>query len=270
MKRNTYLVAWIVGIAALLGAAAQSAPPQSSSAAATKQKPDDQPEKQSESAAPAFDPTDQYDAQQIAGWKILVNKKFAHDQADLLAQTLKLLDFQLFQITRRVPEAPLAKIRKVTIWVELLEPHHPCMAYHPDAGWLREHNMNPDKAGCVELANAKNFLLWTHEQPWMVLHELAHAYHEQFLKAGFQNPEVLAAYHHAMDNRLYDAVLHYDGKTVRAYAATNPMEYFSECSEAFFGTNDFYPFVNAELREHDPQGYQLLKKVWEADGARSL
>ena len=26
------------------------------------------------------------------------------------------------------------------------------------------------------------------------------------------------------------------------------MEYFAEASEAFFGTNDFYPFVRAELR----------------------
>ena len=269
MKRTLLLAVVILGIAALLGADGQPAPTQSSNSAAAREKTDSPRDKKPESS-PSFDPTDQYDAQQIEGWKILVNKKFAHDQSDLLAQTLKLLEFQLYQITRRVPDAPLAKIRKITIWVELLEPHHPCMAYHPDAGWLREHNMNPDKAGCVEMANAKNFLLWTHEQPWMVLHELAHAYHEQFLKAGFQNPEVLAAYHHAMDNRLYDAVLHYDGKTVRAYAATNPMEYFSEISEAFFGENDFYPFVNAELREHDPQGYELMRKVWEAEGARSL
>lgn len=268
MKRTVLLAVGILGIAAWLRADGQPASTQSSNAAA-KENTDSPRGKETKPAQP-FDPTDQYDAQQLEGWKILVNKKLAQDQPDLLAQTLKLLQFQLYQITRRVPAEPLAKIRKITIWVELAEPHTPCMAYHPDAGWLREHNMNPAKAGCVELANAKTFLLWTHEQPWMVLHELAHAYHEQFLKAGFQNPEVLAAYHHAMDNRLYDNVLHYDGKTVKAYAATNQMEYFSEISEAFFGENDFYPFVNAELREHDPQGYELLRRVWEAERARSL
>jgi len=26
--------------------------------------------------------------------------------------------------------------------------------------------------------------------------------------------------------------------------------------------NDFYPFVRAELNEHDPRMYQLLKKIW--------
>ena len=28
--------------------------------------------------------------------------------------------------------------------------------------------------------------------------------------------------------------------------------YYAETSEAFFGTNDFYPYVRSELRRHDP------------------
>jgi hypothetical protein len=42
------------------------------------------------------------------------------------------------------------------------------------------------------------------------------------------------------------------------------MEYFAEATEAFFGTNDFYPFVRSELKQHDPQMYDLLRKLWEA------
>ena len=38
--------------------------------------------------------------------------------------------------------------------------------------------------------------------------------------------------------------------------------YFAELSEAYFGTNDFYPFVRAELKEHDPRGYALMEKAW--------
>ena len=33
-------------------------------------------------------------------------------------------------------------------------------------------------------------------------------------------------------------------------------------TEAYFGTNDFYPFVKAELKECDPRMYQLLEEVW--------
>jgi hypothetical protein len=161
-----------------------------------------------------------------------------------------------------VPAEAVEKLRQIPIWVELNESHHQCMAYHPDAGWLRKHNMNPEKAGCVEIANANNFLAWTIDQPWMVLHEYAHGYHDRFLPKGFDNPEVLAAYQHAKDAELYDAVLRRGGKVERAYAMTNQMEYFAEDSEAFFGTNDFFPFVSVELRRHDPQMYDLLTRLW--------
>jgi hypothetical protein len=43
----------------------------------------------------------------------------------------------------------------------------------------------------------------------------------------------------------------------------NPMEYFAETTEAFFGTNDFYPFVRVELQDHDPPMYALLRQLWE-------
>jgi len=48
----------------------------------------------------------------------------------------------------------------------------------------------------------------------------------------------------------------------RAYAMTNQQEYFAETSESFFGTNDFFPFVQVELQRHDPTMYELLKKLW--------
>jgi hypothetical protein len=58
-------------------------------------------------------------------------------------------------------------------------------------------------------------------------------------------------------------VLHIDGREQQAYALTNPMEYFAECTEAYFGTNDFFPFVRAELKKHDPAGYELMEKSWD-------
>jgi hypothetical protein len=190
-----------------------------------------------------------------------VNKKLIEEK-ELCDDVLRLLDFQLFQITRQVPPAALEKIRTIKIWVELAESHHPCMAFHPDAGWLREHGMNPEKAGCVEIANARNFLSWTHEQPWMVLHELAHGYHFFFFEGGYDNPQIAAAYRKAVEAKSYESVLHYNGRKDRAYALTNPMEYFAESSECYFGTNDFYPFVRAELKEHDPEMFKLLDELW--------
>ena len=55
-----------------------------------------------------------------------------------------------------------------------------------------------------------------------------------------------------------------NGSEKRAYALTNPMEYFAEASEAFFGKNDFYPFDRAELAKHDPALEAILVKAWGA------
>lgn len=213
-------------------------------------------------APPETSDVEGYEIRRIEGWRVSVSADFLRDAPGLAAETLEVLEHQLFQIRRKVPAAAVEKLRQVTVWVEEKEPHHPCMAYHPSAGWLREHGMEPRKAQCIEIANARNFLSWTRDQPWMVLHELAHAYHDRFLAGGYGNPEIAAAYRRAMDAKRYDAVLHTSGRTQRAYAANNPMEYFAEASEAFFGANDFYPFVRAELRAHDPELYALLEKVW--------
>ena len=48
----------------------------------------------------------------------------------------------------------------------------------------------------------------------------------------------------------------------RAYGMNNPQEYFAELTEAYFGTNDFYPFVKPELAEHDAQGYAAIESLW--------
>ncbi len=58
--------------------------------------------------------------------------------------------------------------------------------------------------------------------------------------------------------------MYYSGRKSRAYGMNNPMEYFAELSEAYFGTNDMYPFVRAEVKVHDPKTYALLGKLWKA------
>jgi len=215
-------------------------------------------------AAPA-EPTEHYEVRDVRGWTVRVHRDFPREDAELAGRTFELLEEQLRAVERIVPPEAVAKLKRIAIWVERDEPHHPCMAYHPAEGWLRENGMNPDKARCVEIANARNFLDWCRDQPWMVLHELAHGYHHQFVEGGFDNPEVAAALARAREAKTYEKVLHINGREQRHYALTNPMEYFAEASEALFGANDFYPFVRAELAKHDPEAHALLRKLWSVD-----
>ncbi len=249
-KRSSYLLLLVIGLLGELLPGPGKAPASSSV--------DDRPD------------SGLYRAEEIEGWTVYVKRDFLKRQPSLAPRTLTLLRLQLFQIARIVPAGAVRKLRTVRIWVEENDPSTPCMAYHPGAGWLREHHTNPAMAGGVELANARNFLNWTLEQPSMVLHEMTHAYHHKFLPGGFENLELKAAYENAMKNKIYESVLKIANTEEKAYAANNPQEYFAEATEAFFGTNDFYPFVRSELRRHDPTGYDVLKKVWGEKADRAI
>jgi len=210
---------------------------------------------------PRYEPTCNYTVREICGWKVYVNNVLLGEQRRLGRQTLRLLRTKLYEIHRTVPKPAVEKMQTIPIWVEWRDRGFPCACYHVSRDWLAEHGYNPEKARSVEIANAAAFLDWTHEQPSMVLHELAHGYHDIFL-GGYDNADLKKAWQRAVDDKSYEQVLHWDGKTVRAYALNNPQEYFAELSEAWFGTNDFYPFVRAEVRKHDPEAARLLPKLW--------
>lgn len=207
-----------------------------------------------------FAPITAYLSHEIEGWHVLVNQQLLA-KTNLCERTLKILGAQLYQITRVVPPAPLAKLRQIPIWVELDDPLFPGACYHESRDWLESHGVNPAKTDAVEIANAKNFNTWTIEQPCMVLHELAHGYHHQFL--GDDSAGIRHCYENAKAAGIYDSVLRANGRHERHYAMNNEKEYFAEMTEAFFGTNDFYPFVRAELKEHDPEMFALLCEVWD-------
>jgi len=215
------------------------------------------------SAAPSpFPPTSRYERRHIEGWTVLLNRELLDEHGALAERVLRHLQNHLYRITFVVPESALERLRQVPIWVEYRNrpERHPCMCYHPSAAWLKANGFNPEKAGSVELAGAENFLKWTHDQPWMVFHELAHAYHHQVL--GHGHPVIRKAYEQAKAGGTYDKVLHINGSTPRHYAMNNDQEYFAETAEAYFGTNDFYPFTRAELKQHDPEAYRMHERLW--------
>ena len=213
----------------------------------------------------AYPSTDHYEVRQIEGWKVYVQKEI---DPRTCKDALRLLEVKLYDITRAVPPKALASLRAVPIWmgVKDVNGRHPCACYHPDRQWLIDNHYNPDMAGAVEIANAETFLKWSHGQPQMVLHELAHGYHHQVLT--HQNAKVRAAYRHAVESKKYDAILRSNGRRERAYAMNNEQEYFAELTEAYFGENDFFPFVRIELKEHDPEGCKMVQEAWGAGGGR--
>jgi hypothetical protein len=205
-------------------------------------------------------PTKDYTKKSIEGWTVRVNKGLLAEKSDLGKRALRLLEVKLYEVRRAVPDRACQKLQEVPIWLGIDDGHAPCSEYHPSREWLRDNGYNPDKAKCVEIGSAERFLDWSKDQPAMVIHELAHAYHDRVL--GHEHAGIKSAYGKAVKSGKYDSVLRNSAKKERAYALENEQEYFAEACEAFFGTNDFYPFVRAELREHDPQLYKVLVEVW--------
>ena len=196
----------------------------------------------------------------IEGWTVHIDNRLLTTRKSLGDRVLKLLGVKLYDINRVVPAGALAELHKVPIWLHVENKPHACAAYHPSAKWLADHGLNPKMARSVEIANAETFIKWSLSQPFMVLHELAHAYHHRVL--GHGHAQIKAAFKQAVQGKSYESVLRYNGTTGKHYALSNDKEYFAEATEAFFGTNDFYPFVHAELLKHDPRMHNLLKKLW--------
>jgi alpha-galactosidase len=200
-----------------------------------------------------FTPTSEYDEKRIEGWTVKVHRAVEE-------RAVRLLETRLADVARLVPAKACEELRKVPIWLGGGDGGRAGAQYHPDRGWLEKNGYNPEKAKAVDLGNDAKFLHEVRRQPFMVLHELAHAYHDRVL--GFGHEGIRAAYEGAAKAGKYDSVLFWDGRKVKHYALKDAQEYFAEGSESFFGTNDFYPFVRAELKEHDPALFDVLEAAW--------
>ena len=199
----------------------------------------------------------------IEGWTIAVDPQLLKPENKAVAtKAFQALANHLQRVTYIVPEDRLAKLKELRIWVELDNPKLGNMQYHPSRGWLIRNGHDPRLVKHVHIPRAKNLYaphMWANH-PYVVLHELAHSYHDQVLS--FDNPKIVEAYNAAKEQGIYKKVLLYTGAKVRHYGLSNHKEYFAEATEAYFGVNDFYPFVRAELKEHDPRMYSLMVEFW--------
>jgi len=206
----------------------------------------------------------QFTSRDIEGWNIRIDNRLLPGGAHAAEgeKALKLLTSRLVAITFVVSEKPLAKLRAVTIELDYDYADMKSMQYHPEAGWLKENGYSENVARCVQIPSTADFLssFDIHRMPWVILHELAHAYHDQVL--GFDNPKVLAAWKKFCDSGKYKSVMTSPGNMREHYGLTNQMEFFAEMTESYFGSNDFYPFVTGELKRDEPEIFTMLEEVW--------
>lgn len=206
-----------------------------------------------------FDPV----KRDVEGWTVHVDPALLdgpHKEEG--GRALTMLANHLQRIKILVPAEPLKKMQTLEIWMEHDHPKLKSMQYHPSREWLVNNGHDPRLAKKVHITQARELLSRGQmlKHPAVVLHELAHAYHDQVLS--FDQPEIIEVFKKAKAAGSYEKVLLYTGEKVKHYALTDHKEYFAEGTEAYFYRNDFYPFVRAELKEHDPAFHDLLVKIW--------
>jgi hypothetical protein len=200
---------------------------------------------------------------EVEGWTVHVDDRLLAGPDEALGRlALGLLEGQLRNIVLIVPEDKVQRLRRVPIWLDRTHGKLTAGQYHPSADWLAEHGYSRSLAKCVHFPDARRFTdaRFQRSQPWAVLHELAHAYHDQVL--GFDHAEIKAAWRKFVDGGRYKSVLHVSGKQRPHYALTNQMEFFAEMTEAYFGQNDFFPFNSGELQREEPELFKLLGTLW--------
>ena len=201
---------------------------------------------------------------EMQGWTLCLNKTLEADKPELTATMLELMDEQLKRVVDSIPDKALRHLRTVKVWINpTYEGVRPTAEYHPNVNWLRDNDRLPEMAKSIEITNVDNFEFEDTRMPYLMLHELAHSFHDQVL--GFNNIQVREVFDIAEASGGYDEVDRFNGRKIikdRAYAMSNAKEYFAESTEAYFGKNDFFPFDRAELKAHDPAIHDLLIELW--------
>src|SRR4051794_26934616 len=164
----------------------------------------------------------------VEGWTVRVDDRLLKAPDDELGtRTLRFLECKLADIKIVVPADKVKKLQAVPIVLDLTHGGLGPMQYHPSADWLKGHGYSADLAKCVHLPRAADVVTKRNvrEQPWVILHELAHAYHDQVL--GFDDPRIREAYQAYKKSGRGEKVLLHNGTRVRHYALTDHKEFFA-------------------------------------------
>lgn len=201
-----------------------------------------------------------YCTHEIHGWSVYVSEALIRRNEGLARGALALLAQCLEEVGRTLPTVRIQELRRIPFWIGN-RTDGSGLVYHPGGSRQPRETGEPDaQTGGIAIRDPHHFFNIRFSQPSVIVHELAHGYHNQVLG---DDPVLLNAFRNAQEKGLYRDIERNDGTIGRAYALTNHHEYFAELSESYFGTNDFFPFRRDELQDYDPVGFAALRSLWE-------
>jgi len=79
------------------------------------------------------------------------------------------------------------------------------MCFHCGDAWVKSHGNSAAKGNCVEVYQVAHYFDWRVQQPFMILHELSHAFH--WMLSEKLDKHIEAAYKNALASGKYESVL---------------------------------------------------------------
>ncbi|MHC4745216.1 MAG: HzsA-related protein, partial [Planctomycetota bacterium] len=201
-----------------------------------------------------YEPISHYTVKMIEGWKVYVNNGLLEggEHAETGAAAIEKLAGNMARVKQWIPDEPLKKLLKVVIWLEVDSTRGPhgrtaVYQYHPGLTWLMDMDFHPGKHKCVEYGRASSLAKAGRRSVTTLLHELAHAYHDQIL--GFDEPDIMAAYKRAVEGTAYPP---------KDWVKADHKEFFAGVTTRYFGRKD----EREALVQRDPILARELQEIW--------
>jgi hypothetical protein len=212
-----------------------------------------------------LDKIDGYKRHTVEGFTLMVSDAVANaDVKGFDRKPMAVLELELKMVVKIMTAKQVDALRKLPVWVEWDEQEKMqngrdgsalAVYYGGHQAALLKEGKQPLKAKAVTVLRMKG--LTQEHQPktdsgrCVLLHEFAHAVHDQLL--GFDHAGIKAAYAQAMERKLYDK---------NQYVSTNDAEFFAETTCAYFDQLHHFPKTRSELKAHDPATHKLLEGIW--------
>lgn len=192
---------------------------------------------------------DNYEEREELGFKIYVYKETLESDPDKTEAAYDIVVWGLTYMRHRMYVATFDKLADAGVKIIINDLGDNGGAnYHPDyLGWSEFRRKS------ITFAKLEGSIKHIHWYPGVLIHEIAHAFHDLFLPNGFDNEVIIEWYDKAVASGKYEAVnttyssFRSGREKKRAYALTNEREFFAEMSEALWLRNNYEPFTIFEV-----------------------
>ncbi|MDE0645469.1 MAG: hypothetical protein OXH84_04430 [Gammaproteobacteria bacterium] len=214
----------------------------------------------------------EYHKHEILGFTVHILVEDVEDQPELAEQMLWYVRGQLQNLVNVLPSDKLKLLQTVEIWVndDYDEDDELCgiACYVPER--YRGVDFFEDRAGAVIIRDFEILL----DSSWCctfstMIHEMAHAFHDQFIEDGFNNDFIEETYDDAVDSGDFEnnKVMYpwWDEQRRDHYGMTDEYEFFATMSQTYFLWYWVYPYNVRDLYEDFYDAYRMVVNSWFGD-----